>query len=174
MKIKYLENFVGDKVQYAHEGDAGFDLRAAISKPVQIPPGGRVAVPAGIQVELDAGNEMQIRSRSGNTIKKGLVVMNAPGTIDETYRGEIGVILYNATIQEKFVPTGKNEEGQTTGHTKCEGNFITINPGDKIAQAVVAPYVRVQFEETEVLSETIRGEGGFGSTDETPKGPTIQ
>jgi dUTP pyrophosphatase len=127
--------------EYATEHAAGFDLRANISTPEVLEPGARSIVPTGIYVALPDGTEMQIRPRSGLAAKHGVTVLNAPGTIDADYRGEIGVILINLS-KEDFV----------------------IQPGERIAQAVVAQYERINWEETESLDETNRGIGGFGST----------
>ena len=126
---------------YATAGAAGMDLLAAVSAPLVIAPGGRALVPTGLQVALPEGFEWQIRPRSGLALKSGILVPNSPGTIDEDYRGEVQVILLN-TGAEAFV----------------------VERGMRIAQAVLAPVVRAVFEEAEVLPETGRGAGGFGST----------
>ena len=106
-----------------------------------IPPGGRALVPTGLRIALPEGYEAQVRPRSGLALKHGVTLPNSPGTIDADYRGEIGVILMNLG-QEPFV----------------------VEPGDRIAQMVVAPVARVAWSEAEVLDATERGEGGFGST----------
>ena len=126
---------------YATEGAAGMDLLAAVAAPVTIPPGGRALIPTGLRLALPPGYELQIRPRSGLALKNGITLPNTPGTIDEDYRGELGVILLNA--------------GQ--------GAF-TIERGARIAQAVLAPVVRGAWQEVATLPETARGEGGFGST----------
>lgn len=126
---------------YATEGAAGLDLLAAVTAPVVIPPGGRALVPTGLAMALPAGYELQIRPRSGLALKNGIMVPNAPGTIDEDYRGEVQVILLNA--------------GDAP---------FTVERGMRIAQAVLAPVVRLAWEETEALPATGRGAGGFGST----------
>jgi dUTP pyrophosphatase len=126
---------------YATPGAAAMDLLAAVAAPVVVPPGGRVLIPTGLRVALPAGHEWQIRPRSGLALKHGVTLVNAPGTIDEDYRGEVGVILLN-TGAEDFV----------------------VERGMRVAQAVLAPVVRAVFEEVVVLPETTRGAGGFGST----------
>ena len=126
---------------YATPGAAAMDLLAAVAAPVVVPPGGRVLIPTGLRVALPAGHEWQIRPRSGLALKHGVTLVNAPGTIDEDYRGEVGVILLN-TGAEDFV----------------------VERGMRVAQAVLAPVLRAVFEEVVVLPETARGAGGFGST----------
>ena len=125
---------------YATAGSAGMDLRAAIDAPCVLAPGARAAIPTGIRIALDPGHEAQVRPRSGLALKQGLTVLNAPGTIDADYRGEIGVILIN--------------HGDDPA---------TIARADRIAQLVVAPVSRVVWREAP-LGETARGAGGFGST----------
>ena len=125
--------------EYATPASAGVDLRA--SDGCVIPPGGRALVPTGLRIALPEGYEAQVRPRSGLALKHGVTLPNSPGTIDADYRGEIGVILMNLG-QEPFV----------------------VEPGDRIAQMVVAPVVRVAWSEAEALDATERGEGGFGST----------
>ena len=124
---------------YATPGAAGMDLLAA--REMVIPPGGRALVPTGLAVAIPDGFEMQVRPRSGLALKHGVTVLNAPGTVDSDYRGEVGVILLN-TGAEPFA----------------------IARGDRIAQAVFAPVTRAAWEEVVVLPETQRGTGGFGST----------
>ena len=124
---------------YAHPGDAGLDLCAAGAASLE--PGERKLVGTGISIELPPNTEAQVRARSGLALKHGVTVLNAPGTIDHGYRGEIGVILIN--------------HGQ--------GRF-DITPGMKIAQLVVAPCMAMDVEEVRELSATARGQGGFGST----------
>lgn len=125
--------------EYATPASAGVDLRASEAR--VIPPGGRALVPTGLRIALPEGYEAQVRPRSGLALKHGITLPNSPGTIDADYRGEIGVILMNLG-QEPFV----------------------VEPGDRIAQMVVAPVVRVAWSEAEALDATERGEGGFGST----------
>lgn len=127
--------------EYATAGAAAMDLLAAVAAPVLVPPGGRVLIPTGLRVALPEGHEWQIRPRSGLALKHGITLMNSPGTIDEDYRGEVGVILLN---------TGPAD--------------FTVERGMRIAQAVLAPVVRAVFEVVVVLPESTRGKGGFGST----------
>jgi dUTP pyrophosphatase len=126
--------------EYATAGAAGLDLRAAVQAPLVVPPGGRALVPTGLRLALPPGTEGQVRPRSGLALRHGIVLPNAPGTIDCDYRGEVQVILWN-TGGEPFV----------------------VARGDRIAQLVVSPVVRVEVEEA-ALEETGRGSGGFGST----------
>lgn len=126
---------------YATRGAAGMDLLAALDAPLRLEPGQRGLVPTGLSIALPAGYELQVRPRSGLALKHGIVLPNAPGTIDEDYRGEVGVIVMNAG-QEAFV----------------------VEPGMRIAQAVIAPVVRATWIECEDLDATERGAGGFGST----------
>lgn len=125
--------------EYATPASAGVDLRALEAR--VIPPGGRALVPTGLRIALPEGYEAQVRPRSGLALKHGVTLPNSPGTIDADYRGEIGVILMNLG-QEPFI----------------------VEPGDRIAQMVVAPVARVAWSEAEALDATERGEGGFGST----------
>lgn len=126
---------------YATEGAAGMDLLAAVMSPVVIPPGGRMLVPTGLRIAIPAGFELQVRPRSGLALKNGIVLPNSPGTIDEDYRGEVGVIVLNA--------------GDAP---------FTVERGMRIAQAVIAPVTRAAWREVDALPETARGTGGFGST----------
>lgn len=126
---------------YATPGAAGLDLLAAVTGPVTIAPGQRALVPTGLAIALPAGFELQVRPRSGLALKSGIIVPNSPGTIDEDYRGEVQVILLNAGT-EPFI----------------------VERGMRIAQAVLAPVVRLAWSEVESLPETARGAGGFGST----------
>jgi len=127
--------------KYKTEGSSGLDLMAFIDKPINLPSKESVLVPTGISVAISNDLEIQIRPRSGLAAKSNISVLNTPGTIDSDYRGEIKVILFN--------------------HGKKE--FI-INNKDRIAQMVLTPIVKVNFEEVTELPETIRGDGGFGST----------
>lgn len=126
---------------YAHGGDAGADIRAVLDKSISIPPHGWEAVPTGLYADIPYGWEIQIRPRSGLAFKKGISVLNSPGTIDANYRGEIKVILVNHGV-EPFI----------------------VEDGDRIAQMVVAPVIQAEFGVTDELSETDRSSGGFGST----------
>ncbi len=126
---------------YATAGAAGMDILAAVAAPVTVPPGGRVLVPTGFAIALPPGFELQIRPRSGLALKHGITLPNSPGTIDEDYRGEVGIIVLN------------------TGETE-----FVITRGMRIAQAVLAPVARAAWREVASLEATARGDGGFGST----------
>lgn len=126
---------------YATDGAAGMDLLAAVMSPVVIPPGGRMLVPTGLRIAIPPGYELQVRPRSGLALKNGIALPNSPGTIDEDYRGELGVIVMNA--------------GDAP---------FTVERGMRIAQAVIAPVVRASWREVDELPDTARGTGGFGST----------
>lgn len=140
--IKRLEWGMGLPLPaYATPQSAGLDLYAALSDSVVIQPGNRSLVPTGIAIELPDEYEAQVRSRSGMAAKAGIIVLNAPGTIDADYRGEIVVILANL--------------GQAD---------YVVNRGDRIAQLVIAPVTRITWEETTDITDTVRGTGGFGST----------
>ena len=141
MKVKIVNKSGYDVPFYATELSAGMDLKAAIEEPIELDSLCRAMVPTGLYIALPEGYEAQIRPRSGLAAKHGVTVCNSPGTVDADYRGEIKVILVNLS-KEKFV----------------------INPGERIAQMVVARYEKVDWEEVEVLDQTLRGEGGFGST----------
>jgi len=128
----------------ATPGSAGMDLRAAVDKPLDIPPGGRALIPTGFALELPEGYEGQVRPRSGLALHHGIVLPNAPGTIDSDYRGELSVILANLGTET-----------------------FTVRRGDRIAQLVIAPVTRAEWEEVadlESLSRSRRGSGGFGHT----------
>lgn len=141
MKVKIVNKSPFPLPAYATEQSAGMDLRASISEPLTLNPLQRELVPTGLYIELPAGFEAQIRPRSGLAIRHGISLVNTPGTVDADYRGEIKVILVNLS-NEPF----------------------TLNPGERIAQMVVARHEKVQWDEVEVLEESARGEGGFGST----------
>lgn len=141
MKIKIINKSNHELPHYETIASAGMDLRASISEPRVLKPLERSIVGTGLFIELPVGIEAQVRPRSGLAAKKGITVLNAPGTIDADYRGEVGVILVNLS----------NED-------------FTINNGERIAQLVIAKHERTEWEEVENLSETARGEGGFGST----------
>jgi dUTP pyrophosphatase len=126
---------------YATEQAAGLDLVAALAAPVTLPPLGRALVPTGISIALPAGYEAQVRPRSGLALKQGVTVLNAPGTIDADYRGEIGVILVNLSETP-----------------------VTLQRGDRIAQLLLARVERLAWNEVATLPTTVRGAGGFGST----------
>ena len=141
MEVKIVNRSKNELPQYATIHSAGMDLRADINESIPILPLQRVLVPTGLYIELPEGHEAQIRPRSGLAVKHGIGIVNSPGTIDADYRGEIKIILVNLSDQE----------------------FI-LNPGERIAQMVIAKYERVILKEVEALGETERGEGGFGST----------
>lgn len=126
---------------YATDGSAGMDIFAAVEKDLTVQPGTTVLVPTGFSIELPQGFEAQIRPRSGLAIKQSIGLMNAPGTIDSDYRGEVKVILTNF---------GKED-------------FI-VHRGDRIAQMIISRYERIEWEESRTLNDTSRGAGGFGST----------
>lgn len=141
MKIKII-NKSGHKLpHYETLASAGMDLRADLDSPITLKPLERAIVPTGLFMELPVGYEAQVRPRSGLAAKKGITVLNAPGTIDADYRGNVGVILVNLS----------NED-------------FTVENGERIAQMVIAKHERAEWEEVETLSDTDRGEGGFGST----------
>lgn len=127
--------------QYMSSGASGCDISACIETPISLEPLDRAAVPTGIQVEIPEGFEFQVRPRSGLAIKKGLTVINTPGTIDSDYRGEVKVLLVNLGDKP-----------------------VIIEPMERIAQIVLARTERFQWEELDQLSSSQRGEGGFGST----------
>ncbi len=141
MKVKIVNKSHFEAPSYATGQSAGMDLRADIAEPVTLAPLQRELIPTGLYIELPAGFEAQIRPRSGLAVKHGISLVNTPGTIDADYRGEIKVILVNLSSEP-----------------------FTVNPGERIAQMVVARHERVEWEEVEVLEESARGEGGFGST----------
>ncbi len=126
---------------YATDAAAGMDVRADIAEPITLEPLDRVLVPTGLRVELPAGYEMQVRPRSGLALRHGLSLVNTPGTIDADYRGEIGIIVINLSRQP-----------------------YTLQPGERIAQLVVARVEHVEWLPVEVINDSERGEGGFGHT----------
>ncbi len=126
---------------YATQGAAGMDLLAAVIDPVVVPPGARAVIPTGLKIALPPGYEAQVRARSGLALKSGIIVPNGPGTIDEDYRGEVGVIVANIS----------------------DTPFI-VERGTRIAQLIIAPVTRATWRETDTLPDTARGAGGFGST----------
>ena len=141
MQVKIVNKSAFPLPQYATALSAGMDLKANLSDPVTLAPLERAMIPTGLFIELPEGFEAQVRPRSGLAAKHGISVLNAPGTIDADYRGEVKVILVNIS-NEPF----------------------TVNPGERIAQMVVARHEKVEWQETDQLGETARGEGGFGST----------
>ena len=141
MKVKVVNHSRFSLPEYQTPLSAGMDLRANIKESITLESLHRAIVPTGLYVELPEGYEMQIRPRSGLAAKQGITVLNAPGTIDADYRGEIKVILVNLSPEA-----------------------VTINDGERVAQAVVARCEQVEWESVDELSSTERGEGGFGST----------
>ncbi len=141
MKVKIVNKSKHKLPAYSTELSAGLDLRANLEKPVVLKSLERALIPTGLYIELPPSYEAQIRPRSGLAYKHGLTVLNTPGTIDADYRGEIGVILVNLS----------NEE-------------FTVEDGERICQMVIAKHEQAEWEEVEVLNETVRGAGGFGHT----------
>ena len=141
LKIKVVNKGSQPLPAYATSQSAGMDLRADIESPVTLRPMERRLIGTGLHIALPAGYEAQVRPRSGLALKHGITVLNAPGTIDADYRGEIGVVLINLS----------------------DTDFV-VNPGERIAQMVVAKYEQVQMDCVDVLDETERGEGGYGHT----------
>ena len=141
MKVKIVNRSPFELPAYATAFSAGMDLRADLKDPLVLRTLERAMVPTGLYIELPAGFEAQIRPRSGLAAKHGISIVNAPGTIDADYRGEIKVILVNLS-NEPF----------------------TVNPGERIAQMVVARHEQVEWEQVEILEDSARGSGGFGST----------
>ena len=139
VKVKIINKSKNDLPKYTTIGSAGMDIRANIEAPIDIPPMNRRLIPTGLYIQLPLGYEAQVRPRSGLALKQGLTVLNTPGTIDSDYRGEIGVILINLSNEVQ-----------------------SINPGDRIAQIVIAKHEIAELIETDILDETERGEGGFG------------
>ena len=141
MKIKIVNHSKHSLPEYATPLSAGLDLRANIDEPVVLKPLERKLIPTGLYLELPAGYEAQIRPRSGLAIKKGITVLNSPGTIDADYRGEICIILVNLSTEE-----------------------FRVNDGERICQMVIASHAQAEWIEVEELEETGRGAGGFGHT----------
>ena len=142
LRIRRLDHAAGLPLPaYQSAGAAGLDLAAALEQTLVLAPGARALVPTGLAIALPPGHEGQVRPRSGLAARHGVTVANAPGTIDEDYRGEVKVILVNLSAES-----------------------VEIRRGDRIAQLVVAPVTRVEVREVEDLEATARGDGGFGST----------
>ncbi len=141
MQVKIVNKSKHPNPEYSTPYSAGMDLRANIDQPITLKPLERKLIPTGLFIELPVGYEAQIRPRSGLALKKGMSVLNTPGTIDADYRGEIGVILVNLS----------NEE------------FI-VNDGERICQMVIAKHETISWQNVEALQDTTRGEGGFGHT----------
>jgi len=141
MEIKIVNKSGNELPAYSTTLSAGMDLRASLTEPVVLKPLERKLIPTGLFIELPEGFEAQIRPRSGLALKKGITILNSPGTIDADYRGEIGVILINLSAEE----------------------FVVEN-GERICQMVVAAHETVEWSLVEKLEDTARGEGGFGHT----------
>ena len=141
MKVKITNRSAYPSPEYATAMSAGMDIKADIQEPVTLGPLVRKMIPTGLYIALPEGYEAQIRPRSGLAAKHGITVLNSPGTVDADYRGEIKVILVNLSDTP-----------------------FTVNPGERIAQMVIARHERVVWDEVEELDETERGTGGFGST----------
>lgn len=139
MTVKIINRSDNPLPQYESQQAAGMDIRCFISEPVTLQPLERKLFPTGLFIELPDGYEAQIRPRSGLALKRGLTVLNTPGTIDADYRGEIGIILINLSQQPQ-----------------------AVEPGERIAQMVIAPCVQPQLVEVQEINQTQRGEGGFG------------
>jgi dUTP pyrophosphatase len=139
--VKIINKSANPLPSYATAHAAGMDLRANLETAITLQPLERVLVPTGLFMELPTGYEAQIRPRSGLAFKQGLTILNTPGTIDADYRGEIKIILINLSNEPQVVA-----------------------PGERIAQMVIAPYIQVNLEAVELLTETDRGAGGFGHT----------
>ena len=144
LRVRVVRTTDHDLPDYETELSAGMDLRAHLSAAVTLAPGARALVPTGLRMEIPPGFEAQIRPRSGLALKRGITVLNAPGTIDADYRGDVGVILVNLSAQPQ-----------------------SVDPGERIAQIVFAPVTRASWDEVTSLSDTGRGTGGFGSTGRT-------
>ena len=141
MNVQIINKSKHATPNYETEGAAGVDLKANIEKAIVLKPLERAIIKTGLFIALPIGFEAQVRPRSGLAAKKGITVLNAPGTVDADYRGEIGVILVNLSNQE-----------------------FVINDGERVAQLIIAKHERINWEEVAVLNETDRGSGGFGST----------
>ena len=137
MKIQIINKSKHPLPQYATECSAGMDIRANLNEPIVLKPLQRCLVPTGLYISLPRGFEAQMRPRSGLALKKGITLLNTPGTIDADYRGEIGIILVNLSV---------------------------VEDGERIAQMVIARHEQAEWVEVETLDETERGEGGFGHT----------
>jgi dUTP pyrophosphatase len=141
VRIQTLDHFKGEMPKYESAWASGFDVRAQLDEPVTLKSGERTLIPTGLSFEIPLGYEIQVRARSGLAVKKGLGLVNAPGTIDADYRGEVKVILIN-----------------------WGSEAVEITDQDRIAQMVVCPIVQARLDTVETLTETERGDGGFGST----------
>jgi dUTP pyrophosphatase len=141
IEVKIVNTSNNPLPEYATTGSAGMDLRADLTAPVSLHPLERKLVPTGLFIELPYGYEAQVRPRSGLAIRQGITCLNSPGTVDSDYRGEIKVVLINLSNEKQI-----------------------INPGDRIAQLVLQKVEKINWEQVTVLTETVRNDGGFGST----------
>ena len=141
LELKTLDHFKGELPKYETEGASGFDIKARIDKEIDLAPGERKLIPTGLSFAVPPGFELQCRPRSGLALKKGMTVLNTPGTVDSDYRGEIKVIIKNAGTET-----------------------LKIKDQDRIAQLVLCPVYKAKFVLKESLTESSRGGGGFGST----------
>ena len=141
MKVKVINRSKHALPTYETSASAGMDVRANIDEPIELKPMERALIKTGLFLEIPVGYECQVRPRSGLSLKKGISVLNSPGTIDADYRGEVGVILVNLS-----------------------NDSYVVEDGERVAQLVFARFEQAQWEETEELTETTRGAGGFGST----------
>mgnify|MGYP002540074524 FL=1 len=141
MKVQIINKSKHPLPQYATECSAGMDIRANLNEPIVLKPLQRCLVPTGLYISLPRGFEAQMRPRSGLALKKGITLLNTPGTIDADYRGEIGIILVNLSAED-----------------------FVVEDGERIAQMVIARHEQAEWVEVETLDETERGEGGFGHT----------
>ena len=141
IRVKIINQSPHPLPTYATEGSAGMDLRANLPGPIELQPLQRQMIPTGIYIELPPGYEAQVRPRSGLAAKQGITCLNSPGTVDSDYRGELKVILINLSSE-----------------------LQVLHPGDRIAQLVIGPVVRVDWEEVEEIGVTARNTGGFGHT----------
>lgn len=141
IKVKIINRSGHDVPAYETPSAAGMDVRACLDAPVVIAPMERTLIPTGLRVQLPQGYEMQLRPRSGLALKKGITLVNTPGTVDADYRGEIGVILINLSDEP-----------------------VTVSDGERICQMVITNYTRVDWEPVDELDHTVRGDGGFGHT----------
>lgn len=141
MKVKVINRSSHALPAYETSSSAGMDVRANIDSPIVLKTMSRALIPTGLFIEIPHGFECQVRPRSGLALKRGVSVLNTPGTIDADYRGEVGVILFNMSEED-----------------------FTVENGERIAQLVFAPVLQVEWDESETLTETERGAGGFGST----------
>ena len=141
MNIRIINKSSNSLPAYETESSAGMDLRADLAEPIVLKPMERLLIPTGLFIELPVGFEAQIRPRSGLALKHGITILNSPGTIDADYRGEIKILLINFS-----------------------GLDFSVNHGDRIAQMIIAKHEKVKWDEVELLSETVRGAGGYGHT----------